>query len=168
MQEIWKDIEGYEGLYQVSNIGRVKSFPRHGTVANGKIMKQHYDSKGYARVCLSKNGQKQNCKTHRLVAKAFIPNPHHYKQVNHRDENKYNNNVCNLEWCDNRYNATYNERMKKIAKKISRKIRCVETNETFPSISEASRKMGICHSSIVYVCQGKFKQIKGYHFIYED
>lgn len=166
--EVWKDVVGYEGLYQVSDLGRVKSLPRPPVRYQGREMTQHCDSKGYKRLWLCKEGVSKNYKVHRLVAEAFIPNPNNLPQVNHKDEDKSNNFVGNLEWCDNRYNATYNGRMEKITRKISRRVRCLETNVLYDSVKEASRKTGVAHSNIVYVCQGKFKQAKGYHFKYED
>lgn len=169
MKEVWKDVSGYEGLYQVSNMGRVRSFPRNGSRTNQEIiLRQHKNRKGYSVVCLSKLGMQKLCKVHRLVAMAFIPNIANLPQVNHKDENKQNNCVDNLEWCDVRYNNVYNKRMQKIAQKISRKVKCLETNIVYNSIAEASRMTGISHSNIVYVCQGTYKQIKGYHFKYED
>lgn len=100
MQEIWKDIENYEGLYQVSNLGKVKN------VKTQKILK-NYTSKqdrGYLKVSLYSNSKAKNFKIHRLVAKAFIPNQYNYPQVNHIDGNKQNNCVKNLEWCNNSHN----------------------------------------------------------------
>ena len=94
-KEIWKDIQGYEGIYQVSSYGRVKSFKKNKV----KILKPQMHYKGYKFVTLHKNGIGEKCKVHRLVAKAFIPNPNNYPVVNHKDENKSNNNVENLEWC---------------------------------------------------------------------
>lgn len=117
---------------------------------------------------MRKNGNGKNLKIHRLVAEAFIPNPLNFLQVNHKDENKQNNCVDNLEWCDCTYNNCYNDRMKKIAYKNGKKVRCIETNKVYYSISEASRATGITYSNIVYVCQGKYNQAKGYHFKYED
>ena len=166
--EVWKDIKGYEGLYQVSNFGRVKSLPRIGTINNERILKQSFHRKGYMEAHLCKDGFEKIVKTHRLVAEAFIPNPENKPQVNHKDENKQNNRADNLEWCDNQYNSVYNDRMNKIAKKLSRKVRCLETDVVYESVAEAARKTGIAHSNIVYVCQGSYKQIKGYHFKYED
>ena len=167
--EVWKDVVGYEGLYQVSNLGRVKSLPRNGTHTNKeKEMTVRADPKGYMRLCLCKDGKGKNVKVHRLVAEAFIPNPANLPQVNHKDEDKRNNCVWNLEWCDNRYNCVYNNRMKKIAQKVSRRVRCLETDIVYESVADAARKTGLTYSNIVYVCQGKFKQIKGYHFKYED
>lgn len=166
--EVWKDIVGYEGLYQVSNNGRIKSLPRHGTSNQEKILKQHTDSKGYKRLWLCKEGVQKNHKVHRLVAMAFIPNPDNLPQVNHKDEDKQNNSASNLEWCDNRYNCIYNERNVKTGQKLSKKVRCLETDVVYNSVAEAARMTGLSHSNIVYCCQGKFKQIKGYHFKYED
>lgn len=104
--EIWKDIKGYEGIYQVSNLGRVKRFKEY-------FMQSHPNKKGYHRIRLSKNG---NCKTvslARLVAEAFIPNPDQLPEVNHKDEDKNNNTCFNLEWCDRKYNVNYGHRTEK-------------------------------------------------------
>ena len=98
MEEEWKDIANFEGLYQVSNSGRVKSLPKVGSGGhNGIILSQSKD--GYLLVYLYANRKKVACKVHRLVAKAFIPNPNNFPQVNHKDEIKDNNCFTNLEWC---------------------------------------------------------------------
>ena len=115
-QEIWKDVVGYEGLYQVSNLGRIKSLPKLCINGNGgkyytkeKILKPQYGSNGrtYTHVCLRKDGKTHIKEIHRIVAIAFIPNPLNLPQVNHRDENPSNNTVSNLEWCDGFYNHNY-------------------------------------------------------------
>ena len=104
--EIWKDVKGYEGLYQASNLGRIKS--------KRKILKP---IKGeYYKVILSKNGVQSTYYIHRLVAQTFIDNKNNLTHVNHIDENKYNNNVNNLEWCTNKYNINYGNAQKKKAK----------------------------------------------------
>lgn len=111
--EIWKDVVGYEGLYQVSNLGNVKSLDRkrfNGRVmANkkGQIMKQYVLKDGYCSTRLCKDGEVKNHLIHRLVAIAFLPNPQNLPQVNHKDENKQNNKLNNLEWCDRLYNNNY-------------------------------------------------------------
>lgn len=113
--EEWKDIKGYEGLYQVSNLGRVRSLSRyvkHRTIyiLKGKLLKQRTRGKGYLAVTLCKNSKLKHYYVHRLVAEAFIPNPNNLPQVNHKDENKSNNCVDNLEWCDDKYNTNYGTR----------------------------------------------------------
>ena len=116
MEEIWKDIEGYEGLYQVSNLGRVKSFPRKGThTTKERILKLTKSNKNYVIVILKNNYIQKAKSVHRLVAEAFIPNPNNLPQVNHKDENKLNNKVDNLEWCDNIYNCNYGTRNKRLS-----------------------------------------------------
>ena len=97
--EIWKDIADYEGLYQVSNRGRVKSLPRNGTSKSEKLLNLHKDSKGSYNVSLSKNGKRKIAYVHRLVAEAFLPNPYNLPQVWHIDGNSENNEVDNLIWC---------------------------------------------------------------------
>ena len=107
--EIWKDIEGYEGLFQISSKGRVRSLDRldsKGRSLKGKIRKQSQDN-GYCRIVLCDNGKIERYLVHRLVAQAFIPNPNNYPVVNHKDENPSNNCAENLEWCTLTYNANY-------------------------------------------------------------
>ena len=120
MQEIWKDIENYEGLYQISNFGRVRSlnhFRKNGTgiyLHKGKILIPQ-NANGYCFVRLSKNGKSKQYLLHRLVAQAFLPKLEKYNEINHKDENKRNNHINNLEWCSHKYNINYgtgNERRK--------------------------------------------------------
>ena len=112
--EEWRDIVGYEGLYQVSNLGRIKSLKRVVIRKNGKphavperIRVCTLDNKGYRLVKLHKYGVKTTCKVHRLVAASFIANPHNKEQVDHIDGNKSNNSVTNLRWCTNKENCNY-------------------------------------------------------------
>lgn len=101
-EEIWKPIEGYEGRYEISNLGRVKSFYREET-----ILKPTTSFNGYYRLSIRINKTRKTIKVHRLVAKAFIPNPNNYPQVNHIDGNKKNNNLNNLEWCNSKMNIRH-------------------------------------------------------------
>ena len=110
MNEEWRDIPGYEGLYQVSNLGRVKSLEKidaRGWHRKEKILVQIDNMHGYYQLMLYKNKNKKKISVHRLVALAFIPNPNNYPCVNHKDENKHNNNADNLEWCTHKYNNNY-------------------------------------------------------------
>jgi hypothetical protein len=167
--EIWKPIEGYEN-YQVSNFGRVKNNKNH-------IMSQDY-TKCYCRVHLYKNGKGKHHLIHRLVAQAFIPNPNKLPQVNHKDENKDNNNVNNLEWCTAKYNNNYGNRnklskIKQINDVIkSKPIDVCDLNmnyiTTFPSIEECERKLGVNQSNIIKVCKGIYKQCNDYIFRYHN
>jgi len=113
--ETWEDIKGYEGLYQISNLGRVKSLPKF--YQGEKILKSREDKYGYLYINLIKNKVKKSYKIHRLVAIAFISNNNNYPCVNHKDENKLNNNIDNLEWCTVTYNNRYGNRIIKAANK---------------------------------------------------
>lgn len=152
--EEWRNIKGYEGDYQVSSYGRIKSL-KWGNEKNLKNQK-HY--KGYEFVTLLKNGKSHKYKVHRLVAQAFIPNPNNYPQVNHKDENKANNKVENLEWCTNKYNANYGTKNKRTAMKNSKKVICITTGDIFNSMKEAREYFNIKGPScIASCCQGERK-----------
>ena len=112
--EIWKDIDGYKGLYQVSNLGRVKSLHHN----KEKILKGSYTKEGYHLISLSKEGTQKRYLVHRLVATAFIPNLYKLECVNHKDENPRNNNVDNLEWCTKAYNNCYGTRLERLSKSL--------------------------------------------------
>ena len=116
-EEIWRPIEGYEGLYEVSSYGRVRSLDKYVKcdyekyrLHKGKVLSPGKDKDGYLSVVLSCNGKLHLKKIHRLVAEAFIPNPDNLPQVNHKDEDKTNNRVDNLEWCNRKYNCNYGSR----------------------------------------------------------
>lgn len=115
-EEIWRPVVGYEGLYEVSNTGLIRSLDRFVGNRNrikGKILSIQIEKGGYCSVALSKYGKMKRYKIHRLVAQAFIPNPEGLPQVNHKDEDKTNNSVDNLEWCSSKYNINYGSRLYK-------------------------------------------------------
>ena len=116
MTEEWKDVKGYEGKYKISNLGRLKSYAQN---KDGRIIDGYVDKKGYKNVRMYDEPQNGKWyKMHRLVASTFIENPNSYPQVNHKDENKTNNRVDNLEWCDNLYNERYGTKGKRAGEKI--------------------------------------------------
>lgn len=121
MEEIWKDIEGYEGKYQVSNLGRVRSLNYNHT-GEIKLLKQSTNKYGYKLVGLCKNGKEKKYQVHRLVAIAFIPNPNNLPIINHKDEDSSNNNVDNLEWCTQEYNVNYGTRNERAGKKARKQM----------------------------------------------
>ena len=161
--EIWKDVVGYEGFYQVSNKGNVYSVGRvdsRGHRRRGRILKPKYDRGGYLTVNLCKNGKLKTKKVHRLVAGAFLPNPNGLPQVNHRDEIKDNNNVENLEWCDSKHNINYGTRNERISKKV--RVVNAKTGDVveFNSTAEAGRK-GYDQSSVSAACRGVYTDSNG-------
>ena len=165
MEEIWKDIKDYEGLYQVSSFGRVKSF------YTNRILKGSEDSWGYLQVKLYKNGIKSNKKMHRLVAQSFIPNPENKPEVNHIDENKTNNKLSNLEWSTAKENSNHGTRTERMAK--TRSIPIIATNiktgesQEFYGAAECARQSGLDNSHIAKVLKGRYKQTGGYTFKYK-
>lgn len=153
MKEVWKDIENYEGYYQVSNLGRVRSVDRDIIYSNGiivkytgKLLSLHLEKNGYISVLFSKNGSQERAYVHRLVAKTFISNPNNYLEINHKDENPQNNKVDNLEWCNRKYNLNYgNHRNKQIVSKGTPIVQLSVEGDfinTFPSAREAARVLG--------------------------
>lgn len=178
MKEIWQDIKEYEGLYQVSNLGRIKrlSKPRRNYNINtksygiailpDKIVKPQLNQYGYYRIGLTKNSKRTHHSVHRLVAEAFILNPDNLPCINHKDENKQNNCVDNLEWCTRKYNSNYGTCIKRRAEKYKRPIRCVETGVIYDSITMASKTTGIVLSNISAVCNHRvgYKTAGGYHW----
>ena len=116
MKEVWKDVHGFEEAYQVSNFGRIKRKKRTDSsnrTRKERIMSPSIYSNGYMNVELRMNNKKRRTSVHRLVAEAFIDNPLNLPQINHKDENKVNNHVSNLEWCTARYNIRYNDGVKR-------------------------------------------------------
>ena len=173
--EIWKDIKGFEGFYQVSNLGRIRSLPRKGKGRwgikdySGIVLKPVLSDRGYLKLRLYKNGGK-TFRVHRLVAEAFLPNPQNLPEVNHINENKQDNRVENLEWADRKANCQYGSRTKKIASQLSRPVIQMslggEILETFASSREVERKLNFSASHINECCNGKRKTSNGYKWEY--
>lgn len=157
--EEWRDIEGYEGLYRISNYGNVYSVRRK------RNLKPHTDTRGYLGVALQK-GEWKRYLIHRLVAQAFVPNPNNLPQVNHKDENKTNNYYENLEWCDQAYNNAYGTRTIRAAETRKRPVLQFDKEgnfiKRFNSINEASAAVGKAHSNLVACLRGRQKTCGGY------
>lgn len=178
--EEWKDIEGYEGLYQVSNLGNVKSLGNNKS-RKEKLLKPGKNKSNYLTVVLCKNGEHKTCKVHRLVANAFIPKIDGKTHVDHIDGNPSNNVYTNLRWCSQAENNNFDlyrrhmseakkgeksylygkhrteETKRKIAKANSKQVLCIEMNKIYGSTMEVERELGIDHSNISMCCNGKYK-----------
>ena len=161
-----KDIQGYEGMYAVTSCGKVYSHK------SKKFLKPVKNNAGYSVVCLHKDGEQKNYYIHRLVAEAYLPNPEELSQVNHKDENKENNALPNLEWCDGSYNINYGSRNERAGKAISKALSipvfCEELNKTFSGARSAGRELSLSQSSITQCCKGKQKTCGGYHWRYQE
>ena len=166
--ELFKDIKGYEGIYQVGTWGNVRQNLRSGKykMLNPFIKKDKKN--GYLYVILVKDGERKNARVHRLVAETFIPNPDNLPQVNHKDEDKTNNIVDNLEWCTSKYNNNYGNRNEKISKAVIGTHKENSSVVEFNSITEASKTLGINISSISNCCAGRTKSAGGYIWIYKE
>lgn len=198
MREEWRDIKGWEGYYQVSNLGNIKSLERKVWCGRGrgyckivpeKILKAWKNNCGYLWVVLCKEGSRKNYYVHQLVGNAFLSNPQGYKELNHKDENKENNCANNLEWCSKSYNNNYGTRNKRVAGKLrGRKlseehIRKIAEKKSIPiyginrvsglivefsSAKEAEKTLGINKSHITSCCKGKRKSAGGYYWMYSE
>lgn len=174
MKEIWKPIKGYEGYYEVSNLGNLRSMERI-VKCNGypkqtktSLLLPLIDRQGYYYIQLHKEGKVKTFKVHRLVAMAFLPNDNHYKYINHKDENKGNNCVENLEWCTAKYNINYGTGIqRRVAKQMKAVVQFDKQGNKiarYNSIGEASKITGICGSGIGQCCSGnkKYSVVGGY------
>lgn len=181
MEEIWKDVKGYEGFYEVSNFGRVNSITRNGT--SGGILKGNKNKCGYHMALLRRNGEVKNCTVHRLVALAFLKKVENKEIVNHIDGNKENNTVENLEWCDQSENqihayklglqkANMEEAHKVAWENKKRKIKRFDTDgyfiDEFLSLTEASEVTNVGSTGISQCLSGKYKQAGGFIWRYSE
>lgn len=165
--EVWKPVVGYEGIYEVSNMGRIKSLERMGTAGtpvHEKLLHPYREKhKGYMVVCLRKNNKASVKKIHRLVAEAFIPNDNLFTDtVNHIDEDKTNNRVDNLEWMSNGDNVRYSQSGWKHYR--AKKIRCLNTGEVFGSYRDMERAYGLRPRAIKDNIKNGANHYKEYYF----
>lgn len=177
MKEEWKDIKEYEGLYQISNFGRVKSLSRK--IWNGKgyyqskekILKPGIEKLGYHYFYLCKNNKRKKY-LHRLLAEAFIPNLLKLPEVNHKDQNPFNNELNNLEWCTHEYNMNYGDKNERISKKIKKKIIQYTLKgkkiKEWDGIINIEKELKIPSSNITSCCKGKYKKTHGFIFKYKE
>lgn len=168
MEEIWKDIKDYEGLYQVSNLGNVKSLPKMSGTSKRKetILKTHIEKRGYFVIRLSKNKTNHSFKIHRLIANAFIPNPENKRTINHIDGNKLNNSISNLEWATDSENLqhAYDTGLKP-KKPINQYTLGKSFIKEWESAQQIYKTLGFDYRNISACCHGK--QVTGYGYIWK-
>lgn len=185
MEEVWKPVAGYEGLYEVSNLGRVKSLPKVVDLGRAKqnrvekFLRPIPDGKGYLMVWLFKNQVKKMWKVHRLVADAFIPNPHNKPQVDHINTDKSDNRVCNLRWCTEKENSNNPITAKRNGDshrgaKSSCSVPIVQLSingdliKKWDCMSDVKRQLGFSHSHISQCCSGKRNVAYGFIWKYAN
>ena len=165
MNEIWRDIVGYEGLYQISNLGNVKSLNYRRT-GKERILNPGNNGSEYLFVILCKNGKRKNFTIHRLVANAFLENSDDKSDVNHKDEDKTNNCVDNLEWMSRKENINFGTHNQRSAKSRSKSVIQYSLDGKFikewPSIIQIERDLGFSKGNISQCCNGKRKSAYGY------
>lgn len=175
MREKSLDFLGYPN-YTITDDGRVFSLNYNHTGEKSEL-KQNENTQGYKHVCLCKNGKSKTIPVHRIVALSYLPNPYNLPEVNHKDENKTNNMVGNLEWCSIKYNNTYGTRLERVSKKhLNRKDQSKPVKQftkdgrfitDYPSIAEAERQTGFDQTAISKCCKGKYKSAYGYIWRYK-
>lgn len=171
LNEVWKDIPQYEGLYQVSNLGRVKALPRERTNHTGGkwiqpecILSISFTADGYEKVSLTTKSHKRKTeRIHRLVALTFIPNPLNLPEVNHINCIRDDNRPENLEWVSHEENIKYTVKM---GHKSNKKIKCIETNEIFNTSTEAAKVNGGDSGNIRKAARNQKSSVNGFHYIY--
>ena len=178
--EVWKDVVGYEGFYQVSNMGNVRSVDRQVECSNsvrfykGKVLSQCKDDKGYLRVLLATAGRHKSCQVHRLVAEAFIANEENLPEVNHKDERPENNCVDNLEWCSKIYNLEYGTGRSRSVQSHKKPVQQLDLEGNvvaeFDGVNSAARFIGKPRdaTAITQCCLGKNRTAYGYKWRYKE
>lgn len=173
MNEIWKDIDGYNGKYQISNFGNVRIpsyIDKKNRFHNERIFKHQKNQEGYHTVCLTKNRVQKRFLVHRLVATYFIENPENLLYVNHKDEDKDNNCVHNLEWCTRQYNLSYGTRVKRASGKRKKPVLQFDKEMNFirewDSARDVERELGFSNSNINACCLKKPHHKTQYGYIW--
>lgn len=168
--EEWKEVYGFDVLYEISNQGRLRTrhYSDKGYQKDYRYIEPRENNKGYLNFNLRKRGLQKTVYVHRLVADAFIENPCGYSEVNHKDENKKNNTVDNLEWCEHVYNCNYGSRGRKIGERTSRAVICIEKNVVYDSLNKAAEAFGVGVTAISNCLNGRSKSCCGYTWAYKD
>lgn len=158
ISEIWRDVPNYEGLYQVSNTGKVRN------ARSGRVLKPHRQGSGYLQTMLSKDGSRSHPLVHRIVASAFIPNPEQKPQINHKNGDKSDNRSENLEWCTMSENLKHRHRVLGQPGSRCKPVVCIDTGVSYPSAKAAAVALGLRRVGITQTCNGQQKTTKKLKF----
>lgn len=168
--EVWKEVLGYDQLYEVSNMGRVRTrfVKGKGYTKDYIILNPLDNGNGYLRFNWRSNNKQRTIYLHRLVAELFVDNPRHLTEINHLDENKHNNCANNLEWCTHKENCQYGTRNIRVAEKTRKKVLCVETGQIFSSMKDAAIYLNVGNTAISNCLNGRSETCCNYHWRYAD
>ena len=168
--EVWKEVLGFDVLYEVSNMGRVRTRydSKLGYTREFHFVQPRNNEKGYMAFNWRQNKKQRTVYLHRLVAEAFIPNPLKLAEINHKDENKANNVVDNLEWCSHVYNCNYGTRNERSSQKNRKRVLCIETGIVYNSAKHAADAIGISKSAIYNCIKGYSSKSGGFSWRYAD
>lgn len=186
MREEWRDVVGYEGLYQVSNLGHVKGVARtirrgnHTVTVPERVLNQNDNTNGYLRVNLSKDNRVKQSFVHRLVAEAFVDNPNEFRYIDHLDSDRHNNNAENLAWCTQseniaaayargrrKYTPMSEDARRRVTKKVSKPV-VRSDGKIYPSVTSAAKGLCVTVGMVRHVLKGRAKTVKGYSFRYAE
>lgn len=168
--EEWREVLGFDILFEISNAGRIRTrySEKEGYIEEWLLIQPRFNASGYLCINIRQQKRQRTILVHRLVAEAFLENPHHLPEINHKDEDKTNNAAENLEWCTHEYNCRYGTRNERSARKNRKAVKCIETGVVYSSAEEAANQYGLCKTAILNCIKGRSKTSGGLTWVFAD